>query len=81
MGRPAKPALSLLPEPHDECADGLLSLQAAAEFFDCSEREVYRLIATRQLEVVRLGRRLKVLRSQCVALVERRLAESRRRRN
>ena len=73
MARPARPMFPL----GDECADGALSLDGAAKFLAVSVREVERAIQRGELEVVHWGRKVRVLKSQCRALLAQQLAEAR----
>jgi excisionase family DNA binding protein len=51
-------------------APALLSVEAAAERFDCKPRFIRRLIAERRIEFVRIGRHVRISESALADFVE-----------
>lgn len=55
----------------------LLSVEAAAGLADVSRRKMYELIDSGEVDSLKLGRARKVPRAAIVAMIERKVAESR----
>ena len=55
------------------CLDGVMNYPAASDFLGISRREVERLVAARQVAVVRIGRRVLIPKAELVRLLASRI--------
>ena len=82
MARPAKPLYAVTPvdEAVEELADGVLSLDGAAEFTSLSRDEIERAVSRGELETFRYGRRVLLVKRHVMRWLAEKLAAARRER-
>lgn len=64
------------PTPEELCADGVLSVKAAARFMSCSRLTVERMLKARLLVPLRIGSRVMIPKRSLQLLLARMLRES-----